>query len=40
MKSILVNRITNDEEWWIKAKRILEKPFMLSIKRRENINAI
>jgi len=40
MKSILVKRITNDEEWWIKGKRILEKPFMKSIKRRESINAI
>lgn len=39
MKSILVDRITKDEEWWIKAKRILEKPFMLSIRKRGNINA-
>ena len=40
MKSILVKRITNDEEWWIKGKRILEKPFMKSIRRRDSINAI
>jgi len=40
MKSILVKRITNKEEIWIKAKRILEKPFLISInKRREKINV-